>query len=98
MAAVKRYPPEIEERAVRLVLDARKQGNARSACARIAQQLGVKEDTLRGWVYQVEVDGGRKPGVTTDDLARLVELEKEVRELLISSSPAETKPLPLSLQ
>ena len=78
---MKKYPPELKERAVRLVLEARKQNDARGACARIAQQLGIKEDTLRGWLHRAEVDGGLKPGTTTDESARLVELEREVREL-----------------
>ena len=79
--ALKKYPPELKERAVRLVLEARKGADSRGACARIAQQLGVKEDTLRGWVHRAEVDGGLKPGTTTDDATRVAELEREVREL-----------------
>jgi transposase len=78
---MKKYPPELKERAVRLLLDARNGQNSRGSCARIAQQLGIKEDTLRGWVHRAEVDGGLKPGVTTDESARLAELEREVREL-----------------
>jgi transposase len=82
MPALKKYPPELKERGVRLVLDARDQaGGSRGACARIGQQLGVPADTLRGWVHRVEVDQGLRPGTTTDDAARLVELETEVREL-----------------
>ncbi|WP_253259548.1 IS3 family transposase [Subtercola boreus] len=78
---MKKYPPELKARAVRLVVDARTGQNARGANARIAQQLGIKEDTLRGWVHRAEVDNGLKPGVTSDESARLVELEREVREL-----------------
>ncbi|WP_460667693.1 transposase [Kocuria himachalensis] len=51
------------------------------ALARIGQQLGIDPETLRNWVRQAEVDGGYRPGTTTNDAQRLAELEKEVREL-----------------
>jgi transposase-like protein len=76
---MKKHPPELKERAVRLLLDARNGQNSHGSCARIAQQLGIKEDTRRGWVHRAEVDGGLKPGVTTGEQARLA--EHEVPEL-----------------
>src|SRR4029453_14737038 len=33
------------------------------------------------WVRQAEVDGGQRPGMTTADQQRIVELEREGREL-----------------
>ena len=45
------------------------------------EQLGINTETLRSWVTQAEVDGGQRAGTTTEDAARLTELEKEVREL-----------------
>ena len=36
---------------------------------------------LRNWVTQAEVDGGRRPGATTEEARRIAELEREVREL-----------------
>lgn len=82
MPALKKYPPELRERAVRLVLESRDaDGGRRGACTRIGQQLGIPSDTLRGWVHRAEVDGGLRPGATTDDATRLAELEREVREL-----------------
>ncbi len=44
-------------------------------------QLGINPETLRNWVVQAEIDAGDHPGTSTDDAARLAELEKEVREL-----------------
>lgn len=38
-------------------------------------------ETLRNWVRQAEIDGGVRPGTTTDDTKRLAELERENREL-----------------
>jgi transposase len=48
---------------------------------RVAHQLGIGSESLRGWVRQAEVDGGRRPGVTTQERRRIAELEREVREL-----------------
>jgi transposase len=48
---------------------------------RIARQLGIGAESLRGWVRQAEVDGGRRPGLTTAEQQRAAELEREVREL-----------------
>ena len=63
-------------------MDARRDpASSRGAIKRIADQLGVHPEALRNWVRQGEVDGGVRPGTTTDDAQRLVELEREVREL-----------------
>ena len=51
------------------------------AIKRIADQLGIHPEALRTWVRQAEIDGGLRPGTSTDDGTRLVELEREVREL-----------------
>jgi len=82
MAAPRKYPDELRERAIRLAIDARKDPASRpGACQRIGQQLGINADTLRGWVTQAEVDDGARPGTTTSDAQRLSELEREVKEL-----------------
>jgi len=41
---------------------------------------------LRGWVKQVEIDAGVKPGVTSVEAARIKELEQENRELRRANS------------
>jgi transposase len=41
----------------------------------------VHPEALRTWVTRAEIDGGVRPGTTSDDAARLAELEREVREL-----------------
>jgi transposase len=82
MAAHRKYPDELRERATRMALDARKDPATRpSACIRIGEQLGVNPDTLRDWVSQAEVNEGRRPGVTSAEAARIAELERENREL-----------------
>jgi transposase len=82
MAVQRRYPEELRQRAVRLVLDARDDvGGRRGVCTRVGQQLGVPPDTLRGWVQRAEINEGARPGTTTDEHVRLVALERENREL-----------------
>jgi transposase len=48
---------------------------------RVARQLGIGTESLRSWVRQAEIDGGQRPGVTTQDKERIAALEREVREL-----------------
>jgi transposase len=84
MPAPRKYPGELRERAVRLVLETREQDSKLSlnaAVQRIAPRVGVNPDTLRGWCKQAEIDSGRRPGTTTGDAAKIRELEREVREL-----------------
>ena len=56
-------------------------GDRHGVVTRIAVQLGIGSESLRNWVKQAEIDGGQRPGTTTDDLQRISELEREVREL-----------------
>jgi putative transposase len=80
--AQRRYPPELRERAVRMVLATMEQTGERvGVITRIARQLGIGSESLRGWVRQAEVDGGQRPGVTTTEQQRIAELELDNREL-----------------
>lgn len=82
MAAPRKYSVELQQRATRMALDARADPqSARGAIKRVADQLGVHPEALRNWVRQAEIDDGARPGTTTDDVQRLAELEREVREL-----------------
>jgi transposase len=85
MSAPMKYPVEMRDRAVRLVedllTDSDLQLSVTGACARVGEQLGINRDTLRGWVKQAQIDAGSRPGVSSDDRRRLVELERENREL-----------------
>src|ERR1700693_801358 len=78
----RRYPPEMRERAVRMVREAIAESGERvGAVTRVARQLGIGPESLRNWVKQADVDAGKRPGMTTTEQRRIVELEREVREL-----------------
>ena len=84
MPALRKYPPELRERSVRLVAAARKEDSQLSlnaAVVRIGQRVGVNSDTLRGWCKQAEIDAGERPGTSSSDAARIKQLEAENREL-----------------
>jgi transposase len=84
MAAPRKYPEEMRQRAIRFARDlveGPEKMSSNAACRRVGEQLGINSDTLRNWVKQARVDAGEQPGVTTDEHARLLELEREVREL-----------------
>ena len=82
MAAQRKYPEELRERAVKMVLEIRERdGKGHGELARVGRQLGVHPEALRSWVKQAEIDGGERPGTTTGDRQRICELEREVREL-----------------
>jgi transposase len=82
MGPGKKYPPELRERAVKMVFDLREEpGSAHGAVAVVARRLGVHVDTLRGWVKSAEIDSGKRAGTTGDDKKRIAELERELREV-----------------
>lgn len=77
-----RYPQELRERAVRMVFEHQDEHPSQwSAITSIAATFGVSREALRKWVRRAEVDGGIRPGLTTDERARLKTLERENREL-----------------
>ncbi|MDT7650806.1 MAG: transposase [Pseudonocardiales bacterium] len=56
MAAPKKYPDELPERAVRLY----RTSDPRPTFRQLAQQLGVHHEALRNWVRQAEADDGER--------------------------------------
>lgn len=77
-----RYPTELRERAVRMVLEhGHEYGSQWEAICSVAEKLGPKPETVRIWVRQAEKDNGRRAGATTDELAELKRLKRENAEL-----------------
>ena len=84
MAAPRKYPQELRDRAMRLVAEAMAEDpelSLNAAVTRIGPRVGVVPDTLRGWMKQARIDAGLSPGTTTSDARRIKDLEREVKEL-----------------
>ena len=82
MGRKSKYPPEVRERAVRLVFEQAPAHESQwAAISSVAAKMGCSSETLRSWVRQVERDAGNRPGLTTSERDRLKDLEREVREL-----------------
>jgi len=78
----KRYPVELKEPAVRMVLEFRREdSDDYGVIAREARQLGVGDESLRLRVRRAEIDRGIRPGITSAKQAEIAELRKENREL-----------------
>ena len=77
-----RYPVEMRDRAVRMVFEAEQRDRSQwEAICSVAEMLGPTPETVRRWVRRVEVDEGRRPGLSSDERERLKGLERENREL-----------------
>lgn len=76
------FPPEVRERAVRLVREHESEhGSQWAAIQSIAAKIGCSGETLRNWVRQAERDRGDRAGPPTDERERIKALERENREL-----------------
>ena len=77
-----KYTAEFRERGVRLYREHRSDYASDSAAFRaIAGKLGCSHDTLRAWCIQAARDAGAREGLTSEQKARLMALEREVKEL-----------------
>lgn len=77
-----KFSPEVRERAVRMVLENRHEHPSQwAAVESIAGKIGCVPQTLHTWVRQHEVDAGQREGVSTSEVQRIKELERENREL-----------------
>jgi transposase len=78
MAAPRKYPPELKERALRLW----RSMTPRRPIAHVARELGLNPETLRTWIRQDEADRGeRDDRPTTAEVEELRRLRKEIAEL-----------------
>ena len=77
-----KYPDELRERAVRMVLDHEDEyGSQWEAICSVAEKLGPKAETVRLWVRRAETDRGIRSGPTTEQLDELKRLKRENAEL-----------------
>lgn len=68
-----RYPVELRRRAIVLA----RRGD--KPVANVAADLGVTTSCLRRWTKKDDIDGGRREGLSTEELAELVRLRPELR-------------------
>ena len=67
------HPPEFRRRAIELVRLHEK------PVSQIAEELGISDSCLRGWVKQADIDDGKRGGLTRDEREELVALRRELR-------------------
>ena len=77
-----KFSPEVRERAVRMVQEHRGEyPSLWAAIESIAAKIGCVPQTLNEWVKRAEIDAGAREDITTSELQRLKELERENKEL-----------------
>ena len=82
MNKLTRYPAEVRERAVRMVLEQQSEHQSQWATIRsIADKIGCTHETLRRWVRRAERDQGLRNGMTSAEREQLKALQRENREL-----------------
>jgi len=82
MTKANKFSPEVRERAVRMVLEHRGQyPSLWAAIESIAPKIGCVPQTINEWVKRHQIDTGARDGITTSELQRLKELERENKEL-----------------
>lgn len=78
MPAPRKYPLELRERAVRMY----RTSEPKPVIRRMAEELGVHHEALRGWIRQAEADAGERDDLlTSDERAELAALRKEKAQL-----------------
>jgi transposase len=76
--AVRKYPPELRERAVRLYRETK----PTPTIASVARKVGVGAEALRLWVRQDEADRGQRPDQpTSQERETIRQLRREIEDL-----------------
>ncbi|NYF18479.1 transposase [Microbacterium sp. AK009] len=79
-----KYDKETIERVVRMYSERRLEFPEESQAAstnQVSMLTRVPADTIKGWVRRAQIDGGARPGVTSDQLAELKKLRREKPEV-----------------
>ena len=69
------YPLEFRQEAVALL------GRSGKSVPQLASELGVSPPSLRNWARQIDVEEGRRDGLSSDEREELRRLRREVRTL-----------------
>jgi transposase len=81
VAATRKYPVELRERAVRLY----RESDPKPVIAQLARQLNVHPEALRNWIRQDEADRGERHDRPTTEMVeenrRLLAENKELRQI-----------------
>ena len=82
MSKAKKYSPAVRERAVRMVLEVRKDyPSLWSAVESVAAKIGCTASTLNEWVKRHQIEHGERDGQSSVERERVKALEREVKEL-----------------
>ncbi len=72
----------MRERAVRMLFEHQHEYPSQwKAIESISEMLNVNHETLRQWVRRAEINGGKRPGATSEQLEELKRLRRENAEL-----------------
>lgn len=86
-----KYPDELRERAVRMVLDHQHEYSSQwEAIVTVAQMLGPQAETVRKWVRRAEIDRGSRPGRSSEEVEELRRLRRENAELRRANDMADS--------
>jgi transposase-like protein len=77
-----KFPKEVRERSVRLVLESQSEHTSQWAAVQsVAAKIGCSAQTLNNWVNKALTDRGERAGLRSSDSERIKQLERENREL-----------------
>jgi len=67
-----RYSPELRERAVRMAIENCADYKSEWATfVGVSKLFGMSPETLRSWVRKAQIDSGSRPGLSSDERAKL---------------------------